>query len=105
MKGIIHVTDREGRLVDVAASPGETLMRILQAKDMVRGECGGLKICSTCHVIIDPDWYPITGPATQDEVDLIDGTLNFKPDASRLGCQIIFSDKLDGLKLTLGPDI
>ena len=103
--GTIHVTERDGRHVDVDGQEGETLMRILQARDMVRGECGGLKICSTCHVYIDADWYAVTGPAPPDEVDLIDGTLNYRAGASRLACQIAFTPALDGLKLTLGPEI
>ena len=68
----------------------------------IKAECGGSCTCATCHVWVDQDWYGKLPAASDDEEDLIYSTLDQKP-TSRLSCQIILSDALDGLKLTLTP--
>jgi 2Fe-2S ferredoxin len=103
--GKIHVIDRDGSEHTVEAIEGEHLMTILRDEGFVRGECGGLMICSTCHIKIDANWREKTGEVPDEEVDLIDGTGNFQAGASRLGCQIDYTDALDGLRLTIGEDI
>jgi len=102
---MVRVTDRDGSEHEIAYDDGEKLMEVLKAQDMVRGECGGMQICSTCHVLLSPEAYGIAGPATEDEVDLVDGTGEYRDGSSRLSCQIILSDAHDGIALTLGPDI
>ncbi len=66
----------------------------------ILGDCGGAAACATCHVFVDPQWAERAGKASDIEVDLIDGLLETKP-TSRLACQIIMSDKLDGIVLHL----
>lgn len=66
----------------------------------ILGDCGGAAACATCHVFVDPDWAERAGKASDIEADLIDGLLETKP-TSRLACQIIMSDKLDGIILNL----
>jgi ferredoxin, 2Fe-2S len=68
----------------------------------IKAECGGACSCATCHVWVDEAWYDKLKPASDDEEDLIYSTLDQKP-TSRLSCQILLSDELDGLKLTLTP--
>lgn len=99
----VNVIDRQGAHHSVAWEPGLKLMEALRDRDMVRGECGGLRICATCHVYIAPDWLGRTGAAPEEEVELIDPTLTFDPGRSRLACQIPFDPALDGLQLTLAP--
>jgi 2Fe-2S ferredoxin len=53
-------------------------------------------------VWVDPDWYGKLPKLSPDEEDLIFSTMDQRP-TSRLSCQIILSDALDGLKLTLAP--
>jgi len=64
----------------------------------ILGDCGGSAACATCHVYLDNEWAERAGKASAIEADLIDGLLETKP-TSRLACQIIMSDKLDGIVL------
>ena len=64
------------------------------------GDCGGAAACATCHVFVDSEWADRAGGASDIELDLIDGLLDTKP-TSRLSCQIIMSDELDGIVLHL----
>ncbi len=101
----IKVTDRDQSIHDVTAAEGDTLMTVLRDNGFVRGECGGLMICTTCHVKIAQTWTDRVGSTPEDEADMIDGTGNLLPGASRLGCQIEISSILDGLELTIAEDI
>jgi 2Fe-2S ferredoxin len=66
----------------------------------LEGACEGSLACSTCHVIVDPDWYDELDPATEEEEDMLDLAFGLTH-TSRLGCQIRMSDALDGLTVTL----
>lgn len=62
--------------------------------------CAGIMACSTCHVIVDKDWFDQVGPPSEDEQDMIDLAYGPRP-SSRLGCQIILTPALDGAVLYL----
>jgi ferredoxin, 2Fe-2S len=66
----------------------------------VEGACGGAMACSTCHVIVDKDWYGKLPVATDDETDMLDLAPGITR-TSRLGCQIKMTDALDGLTVQL----
>lgn len=66
----------------------------------LEGACEGSLACSTCHVIVDPTWYGKLSMAKEDEEDMLDLAFGLTH-TSRLGCQIIMSDALDGIKVTL----
>lgn len=66
----------------------------------LEGACEGSLACSTCHVIVDPVYYAKLQEATEDEEDMLDLAFGLTH-TSRLGCQIIMSDALDGLRVTL----
>ena len=66
----------------------------------LEGACEGSLACSTCHVIVDAEWYGKLKAATEDEEDMLDLAFGLTH-TSRLGCQIIMSDALDGIKVTL----
>jgi len=58
--------------------------------------CSGIMACSTCHVIVDDQWFQKVGEPTEAEQDMLD--LAYSPrDTSRLGCQIVLDQKLEGL--------
>jgi ferredoxin len=77
-------------------------MELLRDQDVgIEGLCGGACDCATCHVIVSPDWSAQLHPASEDELLKLDELPALKP-TSRLSCQIIWSDALDGLQLTLG---
>ena len=64
----------------------------------LRGECGGEVLCSTCHCYVDPDWLQRLPPRLKVEADLIDFVHEPRP-ASRLACQLVLTEALDGLVL------
>jgi len=66
----------------------------------LEGACEGSLACSTCHVVVDPAWYGKLKEASEDEEDMLDLAFGLTH-TSRLGCQIMMSDALDGLKVTL----
>ena len=67
------------------------------------GECGGCAACGTCHVYVDPGWASRLPPIGDDEESTLSGVLAPLRATSRLGCQIVLDDTLDGLALHLPP--
>jgi len=59
-------------------------------------ECHGACCCSTCHVLVDPEWYARLPEPTDHELDMLEFAIDPKEN-SRLGCQIKITDDLDGL--------
>jgi 2Fe-2S ferredoxin len=99
------VTDRQGRLIDVDARPGFSVMEnIRDLPNSVEAVCGGMCACATCHVLIDSDWMTRLPPRSFEERLMLENLASFDPERSRLSCQIVVSDALDGLPLTIGPD-
>ena len=74
-----------------------------QCGGMVGSACGGVLACSTCHVIVDPAWFDRLDTPSDDEEDMLDLAFGLTP-TSRLGCQIIITEDLDGLTVTLPPE-
>jgi 2Fe-2S ferredoxin len=100
----IHVTDREGRKLDVEAKDGLTLMEPLRdVADGIEALCGGMCSCSTCHIFVEPQWAAKLPPAKDDELELLEGTECYRKGESRLACQVRVSPALEGLVLTIAP--
>jgi 2Fe-2S ferredoxin len=66
----------------------------------LEGACEGSLACSTCHVIVAPEWFDKLKAASEDEEDMLDLAFGLTH-TSRLGCQIMMSDALDGIKVSL----
>jgi 2Fe-2S ferredoxin len=99
----ILVTDQDGQEHELEGLDGWRAMEVMRDWDLnIKAECGGSCSCATCHVWVDPDWYGRLPKPSHDEEDLIFSTMDQRP-TSRLSCQIILNDGLDGLKLTLAP--
>jgi 2Fe-2S ferredoxin len=91
----------DGKRVEVDAPVGLSVLEIAHKHGVdIEGACEGSLACSTCHVIVDPDWYGRLAPAKPDEEDMLDLAFGLTK-TSRLGCQLIMSDKLDGLVVSL----
>lgn len=103
--GKILVTDHDGQEQSLSYDTGDKMMEVLRDAGLVRAECGGMQICATCHVQLSPDAYEATGPATDVEVDMIDGTGDYVAGSSRLSCLIELNDSHDGIMLKLGPEL
>lgn len=101
----INVIDRMGEHSELEAVEGWRLMEILRDYRVgIEGVCGGACDCATCHVIIDQAWANKLVPARDDELDKLD-ELPLIEKTSRLSCQIVWSDELDGLTLTLPQEV
>ncbi len=103
--GKLNISGRSGDSHEVTYENGRKLMEVLRDNDMVRAECGGMQICATCHVLIDPVWHHVAGTASESEAEMLDGTGDYVVGRSRLSCQIILSGDHDGMALTLGPEL
>ena len=68
--------------------------------DGILAECGGAFVCSTCHVIVDEKWIDTVGKAPEDEVMMLEASSEYAEN-SRLSCQLIVTDKMDGLVLRM----
>ncbi len=99
------VTDRQGNTQEVEATTGLSVMEnIRDLDDSVEAICGGMCSCATCHCLIDPAWFARLDPASPDELDLLEELDSFNVEQSRLSCQIPFTEELDGMVLTVGPE-
>ena len=97
----ITFIDTEGTRREVDAPLGLSVLEIAHKNDIdLEGACEGSLACSTCHVIVEPEWYDLLADATEDEEDMLDLAFGLTK-TSRLGCQIIMSEELDGLTLKL----
>ena len=101
----ITVVDQAGAERGIEAPLGRTLMEVIRDNgfDELLALCGGCCSCATCHVHVDPDWFPKVGPRKPDEDDLLD-TSDHKIATSRLSCQIEYTDALDGLRVQIAPE-
>ena len=95
--------ERDGTRRDVDAPLGLSVLEIAHQHGVViEGACEGSLACSTCHVIVDAGWYTKLKPAAEEEEDMLDVAFGLQK-TSRLGCQIVMSEALDGLTVTLPP--
>jgi ferredoxin, 2Fe-2S len=101
----ITVISREGNSSQIKASPGVSLMEALRDSgvDELLALCGGCCSCATCHVRISPAYADLLPAVTADEDDLLDSS-DHRTAQSRLSCQIIISDDLDGLEVEIVPE-
>jgi 2Fe-2S ferredoxin len=98
---VLNVIDRRGRPHQLEAVEGWRVMEILRDYRVgIEGVCGGSCDCATCHVVVAPEWAARLPDPRSEETDALD-TLPLIEPTSRLSCQIIWSDELDGLTLTL----
>ena len=104
MSNIIYVKDRDGNTQELKSDNGLTLMEIIRDAGLdIEAACGGCCACATCHVYIDKEWISKLSKIDIDEESMLDQAFHVT-NKSRLGCQIEYSDDLNGIKLTLAPE-
>ncbi len=104
--GTVYAVDRDGKEYQLAGRERASLMEILKQGGLsLEAMCGGSCLCATCHVYIDPAWVDQLPPPTESETDILqyEGE-EIKPN-SRLTCQIQWHAGLDGIRLTVAPEI
>ena len=94
-----------GERIAVQARDGDRLLEVAQAAGMpLEGTCEAQMACSTCHVIVAPEWFERLQPAVEDEEDMLDLAAQVTR-TSRLSCQIVLTPELDGLEVRIPGDV
>jgi ferredoxin, 2Fe-2S len=102
----LHIvcTDRDGVAHKLAALEGWRVMEIIRDHGLpIKAECGGSLECATCHVYVADNWLDKLVPKSDEEDEKLDEAFIVRRN-SRLSCQILMRDDLDGLEVTLAPD-
>lgn len=89
---------------EAEAEVGISLLEAGQAIGQpLEGTCEGQMACSTCHVVVDPEWFPKLPRAREEEEDMLD-LATCATRHSRLSCQILLTEELDGLTVRIPPE-
>ncbi len=95
--------ERDGTRKEVDAPLGLSVLEVAHKHGVdIEGACEGSLACSTCHVIVAADWFDKLEAPSEDEEDMLDVAFGVQK-TSRLGCQIVMSESLDGLTVSLPP--
>ena len=93
--------ERDGTRREVEAPLGLSVLEVAHRHGVdIEGACEGSLACSTCHVVVDAGWFAKLAKPTEDEEDMLDLAFDLQ-ETSRLGCQIIMTEALDGLVVKL----
>ena len=97
----VRFIDPNGRVVEADGEPGDSLLRVGQAAGLpLEGTCEGQMACSTCHVVVAPDWFDRLAEASEEEEDMLDFAAGVRR-SSRLSCQIELTEAMDGLTVSV----
>lgn len=97
---------KDGTEKKVDAPLGLSLMEVAVKHEIeaIEGACGGGLACATCHLYVHPDFkeksMPEDGEVSEEEEDMLDLAFDIRP-TSRLCCQIIVTEDLDGLTVAM----
>ena len=97
----IVFVDRSGARKELNTATGISLMQLAKTNGIdMEGACEGCMACSTCHVIVEPEWVAKLTPPAEAEADMLDLTYGVTKQ-SRLACQITLTAALNGLTVRL----
>jgi ferredoxin, 2Fe-2S len=100
----LMVIDREGETHELPALSGWRVMEIIRDHELpIRAECGGSGACATCHVYVHANWSKKIPAPDEDEHYMLDSVEGFDANRSRLSCQILMNEELDGMIVELAP--
>lgn len=102
MPSVTYLSAR-GAPASFEARVGDTVMQtaVNNGVDGIVAECGGSASCATCHVYVDPAFVPLLEEPGEIESEMLDFAASPRRPNSRLGCQIVLTERLDGLVVTL----
>ncbi|HEX7821613.1 MAG TPA: 2Fe-2S iron-sulfur cluster-binding protein [Sphingobium sp.] len=95
--------EHDGSEHKVEVADGDSVMHgaLNNGVEGIVGECGGGLACATCHCYVDAAWIDRAGTPSQEETEMLEAaSAEVKPN-SRLSCQLVVSDELDGLVVRL----
>lgn len=94
----------DGGRFQADAAPGFRVMELIRAYGLpIKAECGGSGVCATCHVRIPKVWQSLLPPPSDDELAKLDEIAD-ADETSRLACQIVMTEAMDGMQLEVQPD-
>ena len=97
--------EKDGNHKVVDAPVGLSVLEIAHRNGIdMEGACEGALACSTCHVIVDKKWFKKLDDPSEDEEDMLDLAFGLTK-TSRLGCQIVMREELDGLVVQLPEQV
>ncbi|MCC8971574.1 2Fe-2S iron-sulfur cluster-binding protein [Bradyrhizobium brasilense] len=101
---MIRIVTRDGTEVKLATADNGSLMELLRngGIDEIQAICGGCCSCATCHVYVR-EGADRLAPMTPDEDAMLGGSM-FREPTSRLSCQLLVSEALDGLVVQVAPE-
>ena len=100
----ITYIDSQGNTKTIDVEKGLSVMEGAIQNDIpgIDADCGGSMACATCHVYVKEEWFNKLPKKEDGEEDMLD--MAYEPNKfSRLSCQLIVTDELDGLTVTI-PD-
>ena len=99
------VVNRSSEEKTVDGDNGLSVMEVIRDNgfDELLALCGGCCSCATCHVYVDPAFAGALPEISADENDLLDSS-DHRNETSRLSCQLVLGDGMDGLRVTIAPE-
>jgi ferredoxin, 2Fe-2S len=102
MPKVIYVSaNGDSREVDVPVGTTVMAAALRNGIDGIVAECGGVCMCSTCHVFVDEKFFDRLPPANDTEESVLEISAEERQPTSRLSCQIKMTEDLDGLVVRL----
>lgn len=100
VSAIFHTPSGERRVIE--ATCGRPLMEAAKAAGVegIDADCGGSMVCGTCHVHVAPEWLARLPEPSEMEVEILEYVPEPHPNA-RLSCQIMISEEMDGIEVTV----
>ena len=97
----VTFVNSDGKRLEVQGKIGETVLDLAHEHGInLEGACEGSMACSTCHVIVENEFFERLDPPSEDEEDMLDFAFDVRKN-SRLSCQLTITDELDGLIVDL----
>ncbi len=95
--------DANGAQQNVQARSGQSLMKAAVGADVpgIAADCGGTLSCATCHVLLAPDWLARLPAPSSDEQAMLELTASPRQPGSRLSCQVVLTEALNGMPVQL----
>jgi ferredoxin, 2Fe-2S len=92
-----------GERQTVEVKNGTSVMQAAMAEGVsgIVAECGGSAMCATCHVYVDPEFIERVPEVQEVEDEMLECASSERRDNSRLSCQLVMTDELDGLVVHL----
>src|SRR5438046_6713615 len=95
--------DNDGKETTLDIAVGSSVMQaaVFNGVDGIVAECGGSCMCATCHVYVKEDMLALIPPMEADEDAMLEGTASERKPNSRLSCQLVVTQEMDGLVVHL----